>query len=94
MVISPGAVSLITSTVTVSTVEVLGGSGLALFPAAFFAVLGLGLARPFLAFDLVAVLLTALPRVGLRVPLWLRAVDFLFPGVARFLRRAIIVILD
>ena len=73
----------------------LGGSGLALFRATFFApVLGLGLARPFLAFDLVAVLLTALARVGLRaLPLWLRAVDFLFPGVARFLRRAIIVIL-
>ena len=82
---------------TVSTVEVLGGStGLALFRATFFAPvrLGLGLARPFLAFDLVAVLLTALARVGLRaLPLWLRAVDFLFPGVARFLRRAIIVIL-
>ena len=36
----------------------------------------------------------AMPRVGLRaLPLWLRAVDFLFPGVARILGRAIIVIL-
>jgi hypothetical protein len=90
MVITPGAASSITSTVTVSTVEVLGGyTGLALFRATCFAAprLGIGLAKRFLDFDLAAVRLATLPRAGLRVlrP-WLRAVDFLFRRVARFFR--------
>jgi hypothetical protein len=77
MVTTPGAASSITSTVTVLTVEMLGGfTTLALFPATCFAPvrLGLALARPFRVFDLVAVHLAALPRVGLRVlPPWLGA---------------------
>ena len=77
MVISPGAASSITSTVTVSTAEMLGGfAALALFRATCFAParLGIAFARPLRGFDLAAVRLVALPRVGLRVlrP-WLRA---------------------
>jgi len=90
MVITPGAASSITSTVTLSTVEVLGGfTGLALFRATFFATgrFGLALAKRFAGFDLATVRLAALPRVGLRVlPPWLRAVDFLCRRVARFFR--------
>ena len=70
MVTTPGAASSITSTVTVLTVEMLGGfTTLALFRATCFAPvrLGLALARPFRVFDLVAVRLVALPRVGSRV---------------------------
>jgi hypothetical protein len=75
MVSTPGAVSSITSTVTVSTVEALGGfTGLALFRATFFAMgrFGPALAKRFFGFDL--------------LPPWLRAVDLLFRRVTRFFR--------
>ncbi len=88
MVTTPGAGSSIASTVTVSTVGILGRFiFLALFGAAFFAAarLDVGLAKRFLDFDLAAVRLITLPRRGLPVfrP-WLRAVDFL--RVVRFFR--------
>jgi hypothetical protein len=76
--------------VTVSTVEALGGfTGLALFRATFFAAARLGLALPkrFLGFDLATVRFVALRRADLEPLLILpRAVDFLFPTIARFFR--------
>jgi uncharacterized membrane protein YdfJ with MMPL/SSD domain len=90
MVIMPGAFSSITSTVTGSTVEVLGGlTGLVLLRVTFFALarVGIAVAKLFVGFDLATVRFAALPRAGsgaLRP--WLRVVDFLFRRFALFFR--------